>query len=69
MLRIYYTIFESISHEEEKVDEFNGFKRFNRFTGKVRRKNKEAPRSFDSISRRRHLERSREILLAGRSAC
>ncbi len=38
MLRIYYTIFESISHEEEKVDEFNGFKRFNRFTGKVRRK-------------------------------
>ena len=33
MLRIYYTIFESISHEEEKVDECNGFKRFNRFTG------------------------------------
>ena len=25
MLRIYYTIFESISHEEEKVDECNGF--------------------------------------------
>ena len=33
MVRIYYTIFESISHEEEKEDEFNGFKRFNRFTG------------------------------------
>ena len=32
MVRIYYTIFESISHEEEKVDECNGFKRFNRFT-------------------------------------
>ena len=26
------------SLEEEKVDEFNGFKRINRFTGKVRRK-------------------------------
>lgn len=35
MVRIYYTIFESISHEEEKVDECNGFKKFNRFTGKV----------------------------------
>ena len=33
MVHIYYTIFESISHEEEKVDECNGFKRFNRFTG------------------------------------
>ena len=33
MVRIYYTIFESISHEGEMGDEFNGFKRFNRFTG------------------------------------
>ena len=31
-------------------------------------KNKEAPQSFDSASRRRHLERSREISLAERSA-
>ena len=30
-------------------------------------KNKEAPQSFDSASRRRHLERSREISLAERS--
>ena len=37
--------------------------------GRCGAKNNEAPRSFDSISRRRHLERSREILLAGRSAC
>ena len=29
--------------------------------------NNEAPRSFDSTSRRRHLERSREIFLAERS--
>ncbi len=35
----------------------------------VRRKNNEAPQNFDSASRRRHLERSREILLAERSAC
>ncbi len=34
----------------------------------VRRKNKEAPQSFDSAWRRRHLERSREISLAERSA-
>ena len=26
MVRIYYTIFESISHEGEMGDEFNGFK-------------------------------------------
>ena len=31
-------------------------------------KNNEAPQSFDSASRRRHLERSREISLAERSA-
>ena len=37
--------------------------------GRCGAKNNEAPRSFDSISRRRHLERSREILLAERSAC
>ena len=30
----------------------------------VRRKNSEAPRNFDSASRRRHLERSQEIFLA-----
>ena len=31
-------------------------------------KNNEAPQSFDSASHRRHLERSREISLAERSA-
>ena len=34
----------------------------------VRRKNKEVPQSFDRVSRRRHLECSREITLAERSA-
>ncbi len=33
----------------------------------VRRKNNEAPQNFDSASRCRHLEHSREILLAERS--
>ena len=36
--------------------------------GGAAQKNKEAPQSFDSASRRRHLERSREISLAERSA-
>ena len=35
--------------------------------GLVQRKNNEAPRSFDSASRRRHFERSREIYIAERS--
>ena len=33
MVRIYYTIFESISHEREKVHGFNGFNRFYGFNG------------------------------------
>ena len=36
--------------------------------GRCGAKNNEAPQSFDSASRRRHLERSREISLAERSA-
>ena len=49
---------------------FSGFYRFYGFSGEgAAQKNNEAPRSFDSASRRRHLERSREILLAERSAC
>ena len=36
--------------------------------GGAAHQNMEAPRSFDSASRRRHLERSREIPLAERSA-
>ena len=35
--------------------------------GGAAHKNNEAPRSFDSISRRRHFERSREISIAERS--
>ena len=37
--------------------------------GGAAHQNMEAPRSFDSASRRRHLERSREIFLAVRSVC
>ena len=48
----------------------SGFYRFIGFRGGwCGAKNNEAPQSFDSASRRRHLERSREILLAERSAC
>ena len=35
--------------------------------GGAAHKNNEAPRSFDSASRRRHFERSREISIAERS--
>ena len=35
--------------------------------GGAAHKNNEAPRSFDSASRRRHFERSREIYIAERS--
>ena len=35
--------------------------------GGAAHKNMEAPQNFDSASRRRHLERSREIFLAERS--
>ena len=39
-------------------------------SGGAAHKNMEAPRSFDNASRRRHLERSREISIAVReSAC
>ena len=39
-------------------------------SGGAAHKNMEAPRNFDSASRRRHLERSREISIAVRkSAC
>ena len=37
--------------------------------GGAANKNREAPQNFDSASRRRHLERSREIFLAERSTC
>ena len=36
--------------------------------GGAAHKNIEAPQNFDSASRHRHLERSREIFLAERSA-
>ena len=47
---------------------FNGFDGFKRFNGGwCGAKNNEAPRSFNSASRRCHFERSREISMAERS--
>ena len=38
-------------------------------SGGAAHKNMEAPRNFDSASRRRHRKRWRDIFLAERSAC